>query len=196
VVGQNDREVTVAVSSRSPRSEGATGCPAVGYIRLVAVPLEQPLDGRAVVDPDGTLHEVFDGTTLLDPSVPEGWTVISEEAAGWWPDARPSWTRIWAPETEVVDDLPPSSCVGGPSSLQVTQGASDLFDWISTHGERTGTADVHGHEAVVMKGPFSDDLSVTWADGDTGFAVSARRRCGDEVAMPLDDLLAYARSLA
>jgi hypothetical protein len=78
----------------------------------------------------------------------------------------------------------------------VTQGASDLFDWASTHGERVGTTEVQGHDAVVMKGPFSDDLSVTWADGASAFAVAAQLRCGDDVPMPLDTLLTYARSLA
>ena len=196
VVEETDQQVTVAVTERSPKVDREYGCNSMGYFRTVDVALDRPLAGRTVVDADGTVHEVFDGTTLLDPAVPDGWTLTSESAGGGWPDARPSWLRIWSPPAAVVGDLPNSPCVGVPSSLVVTQGASDVFDWVSTHGERVGTAEVQGHEAVVMKGPFSDDLTVTWADGDTGFAVSAQLRCGDDVPMPLDDLLAHARSLA
>ncbi len=193
---ESDQSVTVTVTARSPKVDREFGCSGVGYLRLVEVPLEQPLAGRTVVDSDGVRHEVFDGTALLDPVVPDGWTLTSEGDGGSWPDARPSWVRTWAPETKAGSDLPPSPCVGGPSGLVVSQGASDLFDWASTHGERVGTAEVHGHDAVVMKGPFGDDLSVTWADGASGFAVAAQLRCGDDVPMPLDELLAYARSLA
>jgi len=122
---ETDQQVTLAVTARSPKVDREFGCSAVGYIRSVEVALEQPLAGRAVVDADGTPHEVFDGTALLDPVVPDGWTVTSEGAGGAWPDALPSWIRTWSLPTDVAGAQPPSSCVGGPSSLAVTQGAGD-----------------------------------------------------------------------
>jgi hypothetical protein len=192
---ESGERITVTVSARSPKVDREYACDAVGYLRLVEVPLDRPLAGRTVVDADGGVHEVFDGTVLLDPAVAEGWTVTSEGDGGVWPGARPSWTRTWSAAADPAQDLPPTACVGGPSSLVVTQGAADLFEWVSTHGDRIGSAEVQGQEAVVMTRPFSDDLTVTWADGDTGFAVSAQSRCSDDTAMPLDELLVYARSL-
>ena len=82
VVEETDQQVTVAVTERSPKVDREFGCNSMGYFRTVDVALDRPLAGRTVVDSDGAVHEVFDGTTLLDPVVPDGWTITSEGAGG------------------------------------------------------------------------------------------------------------------
>jgi hypothetical protein len=156
-----------AYRSRTPLSPRQF-CPDMGFVRTLAVPLHDPLAGRAVLDGRGRRHRL--APVPLEPRwLPGGWRLVQESGqAG--PGARDTWERSYGPGPDV------GGTAGGVgvSQLTVTDEAAA--------GGRAGPAPpgtrvvarpaVNGHPAVVERSA-EEAMTVRWRQGRRRLAVGA-----------------------
>jgi hypothetical protein len=157
-------------------------CPAVGYGRLLAVTLPDPLNGRPIFDGSAALdadmpRPVIDGRPLVTPRwLPEGWIPQAE-----------SFTTRWWQQTFAVGAAEPWNELDRRPTMHVVQmfvaAGDDPIPNLATTGylgqgglsEIVATPTVHGQPAELRKqeGPLGETRFVVWQEGDYWFGVSA-----------------------
>jgi hypothetical protein len=169
VSAEPDR-VTVVV--RAYRSRTPLGpqqfCTSLGFVRTLAVPLHNPLGGRAVLDSRGRRHRL--APVPLEPRwLPAGWRLVQESGRPG-RGVRDTWERSYGPGPDV------GGTAGGVgvSQLTVTDEAAA--------GGRAGPAPpgtrvvarpaVNGHPAVVERSA-EEAMTVRWRQGRRRLAVGA-----------------------
>jgi hypothetical protein len=160
----------VVVRLRSYHSRVPLGpqqyCTDMGFIRTLAVPLHDPLAGRAVVDGhDGRRHRL--APVPREPGwLPDGWRLVQELGQGG--AGGTLWERTYGPGPDTG---------GGAGVAQVT-----VADGPATVGrpERGMPGDrvvarptVRGRRAAVVLSEADQLMAVRWLEGRRGLAVRA-----------------------
>lgn len=180
-----------------------SACAAVGYGRLLAVTLPEPLNGRPVFDgseaPDATQPRlVINGDPLATARyMPEGWILQSEGFS----DRFWSQTYAVGPAEPWREDRPSPVPVVHTVQMYVAAG-NDPIPNLATTGYlgQGGLSDivasptVHGlpAELRVQDGNLGRTTFVIWQEGDYWFGVSAV----PGVDLASDELLRIAESMA
>lgn len=190
----------VVVRVRAYRSRTPLGpqqfCTETGFVRTLAVPLHDPLAGRAVFDGhDGRRHRL--APVPLEPRwLPDGWRLAQESGqAG--EGGRDTWERSYGPGPAV------GGTAGGVGVSQVT-----VSDGAPAGGAQAGPdlpgarvvarPAVRGHPATVVRSDAALAMAVRWRDGRRRLAVSASfpvSPSGREVAALQRLLVRVARGL-
>jgi hypothetical protein len=163
----------VVVRVRAYRSRTPLGpqqfCTDLGFVRTLAVPLHDPLAGRAVLDGRGRRHRL--APVPLEPRwLPGGWRLVQESGqAG--PGARDTWERSYGPGPDV------GGAAGGVGVSQVT--VTDGTVAVGQAGQgRPGARvvarpAVRGGTAAVERSDADQAMAVRWREGRRGLAVRA-----------------------
>lgn len=163
------------------------GCEALGYPRTVTVDLDAPLGTRTVFDSFlGTTRTVFDGSTLAEPTMPEGWVLRGEGIAHPAIDPSQAWLRSWGPP------VLGSECSQG---FSLVQGAPEAVAALPPEmGGQTPieTVDVGGAAAAYTETAERQTQRLQWTVDGTGFAVLVTT-CGEPV--DIARLFEFARSI-
>jgi hypothetical protein len=189
----------VVVRVRAYRSRTRLGpqqfCADMGFVRTLAVPLHNPLAGRAVLDGhDGRRHRL--APVPLEPRwLPDGWRLVQELGrAG--PGGRDAWERSYGPGPDAAG----STNGVGVSQVTVTDGAAAVGQagrgW--AEDRVVGHPVVRGRRAAVERSDADQAMAVLWREGRRGLAVSATfpTTPSDRDVAALQDLLVrVARSL-
>ena len=163
----------VVVRVRVYRSRTPLGpqqfCTDMGFVRTLAVPLHDPLGGRAVLDGRGRRHRL--APVPLEPRwLPGGWRLVQESGqAG--PGGRDTWERSYGPGPDV------GGTAGGVGVSQVTVTDGPLAVGQAGQG-RPGARvvarpAVRGGTAVVERSDADQAMAVRWREGRRGLAVDA-----------------------
>jgi hypothetical protein len=189
----------VVVRVRAYRSRTPLGprqaCADMGFVRTLAVPLHNPLAGRAVLDGhDGRRHRLAP-VPLAPRRLPDGWRLVQESGQPG-PGGRDAWERTYGPGPDV------GGTAGGVGVSQVT-----VTDGAAAVGQAgRGWPDdrvvarpvVRGRTAAVERSDADQAMAVRWREGRRGLAVSAAfptTPSDREVAALQDLLVRVARSL-
>jgi hypothetical protein len=163
----------VVVRVRAYRSRTPLGpqqfCTDLGFVRTLAVPLHDPLAGRAVLDGRGRRHRL--APVPLEPRwLPGGWRLVQESGqAG--PGGRDTWERSYGPGPDVGG----TAGGGGVSQVTVTDGTVA----VGQAGQGRPGARVVAHPAVrggtaaVERSDADQAMAVRWREGRRGLAVRA-----------------------
>jgi cell division transport system permease protein len=198
-VDESAGEVTVQLFSNEPPPPDTEnfGCTMKGYFRSVEVGLDAPLGDRTVLEDESRRRlEVFDGSLLAEPTwMPEGWTLLSEQAGFPNPETAAYWQRTWGAEPP-----PPTgdSCTPSDSPVSLTQGLASGPDRDVSFLQPVSTHDVHGAQATYYEGgpTTSGQVALIWEMAGQSFVLDSGPSCFGEGAASLDRLLEFARSLA
>jgi hypothetical protein len=163
----------VVVHVRAYRSRTPLGpqqfCTDIGFVRTLAVPLHDPLAGRAVLDGRGRRHRL--APVPLEPRwLPGGWRLVQESGqAG--PGGLDTWERSYGPGPDV------GGTAGGVGVSQVT--VTDGTVAVGQPGRGwpedrvVARAAVRGGTAVVERSDTDQAMAVRWREGRRGLAVGA-----------------------
>jgi hypothetical protein len=172
-------------------------CTLEGYFRSVEVGLDAPLGDRTVHEKESRRRlEVFDGSLLAEPTLmPEGWTLLSEQAGFPDPESAAYWQRTWGAEP------PPStgdSCTPSDSPISLTQGPAAGPDRDVSYLRPVSTYDVNGAPATYYEGgpTTPGQVALIWETAGQSFVLDSGPSCFGEGAASLDRLLKFARALA
>jgi hypothetical protein len=157
-----------AYRSRTPLSPRQF-CPDTGFVRILAVPLHDPLASRAVLDGRGRRHRLAP-VPLVPRWLPRGGRLALESGqAG--PAGRDTWERSYGPGPDAA---------GGAAGVGVSE--VTVTDGSATAGQ-TGTRlpgarvlarpAVRGHTATVERSDAEQAMAVRWREGRRGLVVSA-----------------------
>ena len=164
-------------------SSGDEICPAVGSTRTLRVELPEPLDGRDLVDEQGRPGPLLDGAALLAaPAPPPGYSFASEFARA---GGGANWTvQYTAGERAPVVLVTHTEDIGEPLDAGLI-----VLDRLT----------IRGQEALVL-GQFPDTpLRIVWKE--RGAVIGVQNNVtfgpgpGDGTLLPLEDLIAFTRSL-
>lgn len=140
-----------------PTPSGVVGCNDLGAHRSMHVPLDEPLDGRRVVDAQGHALHLVDGAQLLRPgALPDGWSVGPE-------GTNPGLPAHW------------SAALRAPGlSGELRQGGVDLVDSVRDGFgyQRVEARTVRETQAEL--GRYADPSGnhvLTWVEGERGFVL-------------------------
>lgn len=165
------------------QSTGDEICPAIGYTRTVRVELPEPLDGRHLVDEQERLGPLLDGAALLTaPKPPPGYSFKSEFAQE---GGGANWTvQYTSGERAPVVLVTHTEDIGEP-----------LDDGLIVLDRLT----IRGQEALLL-GQFPDSpLRIVWKERGGVIGVQNHATSGGGAGegglLPVDDLIAFARSL-
>jgi hypothetical protein len=188
----------VVVGVRAYRSRTPLGpqqaCTDMGFVRTLAVPLHNPLAGRAVLDGRGRRHRLAP-VPLAPGWLPGGWRLVQESGQAV-PGGRDAWERSYGPGPDV------GGTAGGVGVSQVT-----VTDGAAAAGRPgAGPPDarvvarpaVRGHTAIVERSDADQAMAVRWREGGRGLSVSATfptSPSGREVAALQGLLVRVARGL-
>jgi hypothetical protein len=163
----------VVVRVRVYRSRTPLGpqqfCTDLGFVRTLAVPLHDPLAGRAVLDGRGRRHRL--APVPLEPRwLPGGWRLVQESGQAT-PGGHDAWERSYGPGPEV------GGTAGGVGVSQVTVTDGTLAVGQAGQG-RPGARvvarpAVRGGTAVVERSDADQAMAVRWREGRRGLAVDA-----------------------
>jgi len=163
----------VVVHVRAYRSRTPLGpqqfCTDMGFVRTLAVPLHDPLGGRAVLDGRGRRHRL--APVPLEPRwLPGGWRLVQESGqAG--SGGRDTWERSYGPGPDV------GGTAGGVGVSQVTVTDGTVAVGQPGQGRPSGRvvarAAVRGGTAVVERSETDQAMVVRWREGRRGLAVGA-----------------------
>jgi hypothetical protein len=182
-----------AYRSRTPLSPRQF-CPDMGFVRTLAVPLHDPLAGRAVLDGRGRRHRLAP-VPLAPRRLPDGWRLVQESGQPG-PGGRDAWERTYGPGPDV------GGTAGGVgvSQVTVTDGAAAVGQAGRGRPDDRMVAHpvVQGRTAAVERSDADQAMAVRWREGRRGLAVSAAfptTPSDREVAALQDLLVRVARSL-
>jgi hypothetical protein len=164
----------VVVRIRAYRSRTPLGpqqfCTDMGFARTLAVPLHNPLAGRAVLDGhQGRRHRL--APVPLEPGwLPGGWRLVLESGQTG-PGGRDAWERSYGPGP----DAGGTANGVGVSQVTVTDGAAAVGQAGRGWPEDRVVARpvVRGHSAAVERSDADQTMAVRWREGRRGVAVGA-----------------------
>lgn len=164
-------------------SSGDEICPAIGYTRTLRVELPEPLDGRHLVDEQGRLGPLLDGAALLSaPAPPPGYAFASEFARA---GGGASWTvQYTSGERAPVVLVTHTEDIGEPLDAGLI-----VLDRLT----------IRGHEALLLGQFPNTPLRIVWKERGAVIGVQNNVTSGpgpgDGSLLPVEDLIAFARSL-
>jgi hypothetical protein len=164
----------VVVRVRAYRSRTPLGpqqaCTDMGFVRSLAVPLHNPLAGRAVLDGhDGRRHRL--APVPLEPRwLPDGWRLV-QELGRTGPGGRDAWERSYGPGPDVGG----AANGVGVSQVTVADGAAAAGQAgpVLPGARVVARPAVRGHTAAVERSDADQAMAVRWREGGRGLAVSA-----------------------
>jgi hypothetical protein len=159
----DDLRLVVDERHTGEQPTGETVCTLGGHPRQMRVTLDEPLDGRRIVDEQGHLISLVDGDRLLQwGELPEGWTEAQEGQGVAGP-------VHWSIGLRGPGDVHGELRQGGPELGRQSPGPSGF-------GYREiGRPQVRGAEAVLASfdAEAPGNHILTWVEDDRGFALQA-----------------------
>jgi hypothetical protein len=162
----------VVVRLRTYRSRAPLGpqqaCADMGFVRTLAVPLHDPLAGRAVVDGHGGRPRRLAPVPLEPAWLPDGWRLVLELGQAW--DGDPIWERTYGPGPDAD-----GGGGAGVAELTVADGPASVGrPSLDMPGDRVvARPAVRGRRAAVELSRADQLMTVTWREGGRGLAVRA-----------------------
>ena len=200
---ETKREVRVRIThAPQPRRAAADtadepevfACNAAGSFRIVRIELQEPLgDRRVIYGKFDRERHVFDGSLLLHPVLPEGWSIRLEGPGYPGPQGRQNdWSRTWMPSSPAGD-----GCSASNEPVTLIQGPTDVVEqYTSTQYAAPPTRyEVRGHQAAFFMGSGAYPSRLAWTEGERGFVLSGDLWCAKTGTTPPEVLLRFAESL-
>ena len=192
-----ESETEVIISVHPVMSQAITegsepfGCRAIGARRIAEVALVTPSGSRTVRDgSDGSLHKIFDGSTVLDPSwMPDGFSLTAEGAVTMAPSLD-GWQRVWTrSETDLWERLP--VCSPTTQFITITQTPDQPLPSLMPWEWLLPPATVKGRPVRVLAETSEENsfLRLDLTIGDRSLRLDGSSSCMGVPGPSLEDLL-------